>query len=86
MILLNKKRIILFLIILFMSIIIYLIFFNDNQNTKSIFVSNVDLNKKVVIVDARSRCTRLWCRESKWSIRSKYKFNNFFKIKRKIRV
>ena len=53
-ILLNKKRIILFILVIFISIIIYLICFNDKENAKIIPVSNIDLNKKVVIIDART--------------------------------
>lgn len=53
MILLNKKRIILFMLVIFVSIIIYLIYFNDKENAKIIPVSNISLNKKVVVIDAR---------------------------------
>ena len=52
MILLNKKRIILFILIIFVSIIIYLVCFNDKENSKIIPVSNIDFSKKVVIIDA----------------------------------
>lgn len=53
MILLNKKRIILFVLTILLSIIIYLLFFNNSEVNKvaSLYVSNVDLDKKTVIID-----------------------------------
>lgn len=52
MILLSKKRIVWFILIIFTSVIIYLTCFKENENNSIIPVSNIDLNKKVVIIDA----------------------------------
>lgn len=53
MILLNKKRIILFVLAIFLSIIVYFLFFVEKSNEKStsLYVSNIDLSKKTVIID-----------------------------------
>ena len=53
MILLNKKRIILFILAIFLSIIIYLLFFKTDSSNElaSLYVSNIDLSKKTVIID-----------------------------------
>lgn len=52
MILLSKKRIVWFILVIFTSVIIYLACFKENENNSIIPVSNIDLNKKVVIIDA----------------------------------
>lgn len=64
-ILLNKKRIILFILIIFVSIIIYLVCFNDKENSKIIPVSNINLSKKVVIIDPRSSVLQIMVRKVK---------------------
>lgn len=62
MIILNKKRIILFILIIFISLIIY--FMCLDKNTSNILIkevsSNIDINGKTVILDPGHRSTRLW--------------------------
>lgn len=61
MILLNKKRIILFVLIIFLSIVVYLMCFRGEESVGSsglgvaVMVSNVDFDKKTVIVDPGHR-------------------------------
>jgi len=79
MILLNKKRIILFLLFIFLSIIVYYICLNDSVNGKTVAVSNMknealitsnmDSDKKTIIVDAGHRSPRLWRRGQEWRYR-----------------
>jgi len=71
MILLNKKRIILFVSIIFLSIVVYLMCFREGGFSNSsgldvaVMVSNVDFDKKTVIVDARASGCRTIGAESK---------------------
>lgn len=53
MILLNKKRIILFILAIFLSIVVYFLFFKTSSSNEiaSLYVSNIELGKKTVIID-----------------------------------
>lgn len=65
----NKKRILLFLFAILVSIIIYLVYNNVEENGKLLQVANMDIGKKVIIIDARSWCSRLRSTKQKWYIR-----------------
>lgn len=54
MILLNKKRMVLFTLVVFISIVMYLIFLTYQDNISIIPVSNMNINEKTVIIDART--------------------------------
>lgn len=63
MILMNKKRILLFIFALLISIIIYLICSSKEPIVDSLQVANMGFDKKTVILDPRARSTRLWSRK-----------------------
>ena len=63
MILLNKKRIILFVLIIFLLIMIYIMCFKQSDFSISstsdvaVMVSNMGVNKRTIIIDAGHRFT-----------------------------